>query len=263
LGIVIVLLPLALIRFSQKQYITATESMVRKLRQVNADLLRQKLAVDQLNDEMLSLLAAALDLRDPSVHSHSEQVARYATAIARDLGLSAAQVEQVRRAALLHDIGKLAVPDSVLYKAAALTPEEIIAIRQHPIVGADLLARFQSFHALTDCVRHHHEHYDGTGYPDRLAGTEISLEARIVGLADAVEAMASARPYQPALPVASITAELQRCAGTQFDPEIVAVFFAILERQGDGVLVDSTRSSRSWQESRLRTMQQCMPAATS
>jgi diguanylate cyclase (GGDEF)-like protein/putative nucleotidyltransferase with HDIG domain len=263
LGIVIVLLPLALIRNSQKQYITATESMVGKLRQVNADLLRQKQAVDQLNDEMLCLLAAALDLRDPSVQSHSEQVARYATAIARDLGLSTAQVEQVRRAALLHDIGKLAVPDSVLYKAAPLAPDEIVAIRQHPIIGADLLARFRSFHAVTDCVRHHHEHYDGTGYPDGLAGNEISLEARIVGLADAVEAMASARPYQPALPVASITAELQRCAGTQFDPEIVTTFFAILERQGDGVLVDSTRSTRSWHESQLRTMQPCMPAATS
>ncbi len=238
-GITLLLLPLIVIRYGQKQYISATEAMVHKLQQTNADLVQQKQAVEHLNQEMLDLLAAAVDLRNHSVQSHSTQVARYATDIARHLGLPESQVEQVRKAALLHDIGKLAIPDHILYKSASLTAQEYAAIQQHPVVGAELLARFSSFRRLTPFVLHHHEHYDGGGYPDRLAGVQIPLEARIVGLADAVEAMASRRPYQPPMPAAAIKGELRRCSGTQFDPRVVDAFLAILERQGDEILVDS------------------------
>jgi diguanylate cyclase (GGDEF)-like protein/putative nucleotidyltransferase with HDIG domain len=242
-GIILMLLPLFIIRYSQKQYISATEAMVHKLQQTNTDLVEQKQAVEQLNREMLDLLAASLDLRFHSVQSHSAQVARYATEIARRLDLPESRIEQVRKAALLHDIGKLAVPDHILNKAAPLTAEEYAAIQQHPVVGAALLERFSSFRCLTDFVRYHHEHYDGTGYPKGLAGVRIPLEARIVGLADAVEAMASERPYHPAMLPTTIKEELKRCSGTQFDPQIVDVFFAILERQGDTILVDSAHSS--------------------
>ena len=238
-GITLLLLPLIVIRYGQKQYISATEAMVLKLQQTNADLMQQKQAVEHLNQEMLDLLAAAVDLRNHSVQSHSTQVARYATDIARHMGLPESQVEQVRKAALLHDIGKLAIPDHILYKSASLTAQEYAAIQQHPVVGAELLARFSSFRRLTPFVLHHHEHYDGGGYPDRLAGVQIPLEARIVGLADAVEAMASRRPYQPPMPADAIKGELRRCAGTQFDPRVVDAFFAVLERQGDEILVDS------------------------
>jgi diguanylate cyclase (GGDEF)-like protein/putative nucleotidyltransferase with HDIG domain len=241
-GILLVLVPLVIIRYGQKQYISATEAMVHKLQQANGDLVQQKQAVDQLNREMLDLLAASLDLRNHSVQSHSMQVARYATDIARRLNLPEGRIEQVRKAALLHDIGKLAVPDTILNKPAPLSAEEYAAIQQHPVVGAALLERFSSFRCLTDFVLHHHEHFDGTGYPTGLAGAQIPLEARIVGLADAVEAMASQRPYHPAMPAAAIKDELRRCSGTQFDPHIVDVFFGILERQGDEIIVDSTRS---------------------
>jgi putative nucleotidyltransferase with HDIG domain len=262
IGIVVIILPLAVVRYGQKQYIAMTEAMVNKLQQANQDLVGQKQAVEQLNGEMLTLLAAALDLRDPSVQSHCEQVAAYATAIAAEFDLSKSRIEQVRRAALLHDIGKLAVPDSVLYKAAPLNHDEYAAILQHPVMGAQLLERFSSLHALADFVRHHHEHFDGSGYPDGLRGDQIPLEARIIGLADAVEAMASERPYQPALPLAAIRSELRRCCGTQFDPQVVGVFLSILDRRGDEFLVDSARHKRCWQSAPLRTMQPCMPAVT-
>jgi putative nucleotidyltransferase with HDIG domain len=241
-GILLMLLPLVIIRYSQKQYISATEAMVSKLQQTNADLLQQKQAVEQLNREMLDLLAASLDLRHRSVQSHSAQVARYATDIARRLDLPEERIEQVRQAALLHDIGKLAVPDEILNKNAPLSAEEYTAVQQHTVVGAALLERFSSFHYLTKFVLHHHEHYDGTGYPAGLAGAEIPLEARIVGLADAVEAMASQRPYHAAMPAAAIKDELRRCAGSQFDPHLVDIFFGILATEGDDILVDSAHS---------------------
>jgi putative nucleotidyltransferase with HDIG domain len=262
IGIVAIILPLAVVRYGQKQYIAVTEAMVHKLQQANQDLVQQKQAVEQLNGEMLTLLAAALDLRDPSVQSHCEQVAAYATAIAAELNLPQSRIEQVRRAALLHDIGKLAVPDSVLYKAAPLDHEEYAAILQHPVVGAQLLERFSSLHPLADFVRHHHEHFDGSGYPEGLRGEQIPLEARIVGLADAVEAMASERPYQRSLPLATICSELRRCCGTQFDPQVVNVFLSILDRRGNEFLVDSARRKRCWRSAPPRTMQPCMPAAT-
>jgi len=203
---------------------------------------QQKQAVDQLNGEMLDLLAASLDLRNHSVQSHSTQVARYATDIARRLNLPEGRIEQIRKAALLHDIGKLAVPDHILNKSAPLSAEEYASIQQHPAIGAALLERFSSFRCLTAVVLHHHEHYDGTGYPAGLAGADIPLEARIVGLADAVEAMASQRPYHPPMPAAAIKNELRRCSGTQFDPHIVDAFFAILDSEGDDILVDSAGS---------------------
>jgi putative nucleotidyltransferase with HDIG domain len=262
IGILIVLLPLAIIRYGQKQYVEATEGMLTKLQRANEELEQQKQELKHRNGEMLKLLAAALDLRDPSVQSHSEQVAMYATAIARHLHLPAARVELIRQAALLHDIGKLAVPDRVLFKSTRLSPEEYAAVKEHPVVGAGLLQQFTSLDAVAGFVLHHHEHFDGTGYPDRLAGEQIPLEARIVGLADAVEAMASARPYQPALAVADVKAEIQRCSGTQFDPQIVAAFFAVLARGGDDVLIDTARPLRTWDTASTRIAPTCMPAAT-
>jgi HD-GYP domain-containing protein (c-di-GMP phosphodiesterase class II) len=130
------------------------------------------------------------------------------------------------------------------------------------VVGAQLLERFSSLHPLADFVRHHHEHFDGSGYPDGLHGEQIPLEARIVGLADAVEAMASERPYQRSLPLTAIRNELRRCCGTQFDPQVVTVFLSLLEGRGDEFLVDSARRKRCWQSAPPRTMQPCMPAVT-
>ncbi len=224
LGIIVILTPLFILRYSQKQYINHTEKMVSKLRQNNAELSRRNEEIESLNEEMLKLLAAVLDLRDPAVHNHSSQVAFYAVQIARELRLPAAQIEQIRRAGLLHDIGKLAIPERVLFKSTKLTNEEYAAVKQHPDIGANILAEFHSFQSVTNFVRYHHEHFDGSGYPDGLTGTEIPLEARILGLADAVEAMASERPYHHAANADEVKRELVRCAGTHFDPEVVNAF---------------------------------------
>jgi len=240
IGVGIILLPLVILRYSHKQYIDHTETLVGVLQQKNAKLYRQNQEIEILNAEMLDLIAAMLDLRDSSVQNHSSQVALYATEIAKQMGMSGAQIDQVRKAALLHDVGKLAIPESLLNKPATLNEAEYELVKRHPDIGAALLNDFHSFRSIVEFVRHHHERYDGSGYPAGQVGAEIPLEARILGLADAVEAMASARPYHQAMPVAGIRAELSRCSGTQFDPVVVEAFLRVLEQRGDQIIIDSS-----------------------
>ena len=242
LGILFMLVPLLMLRYSQKQYVDRTEAIVLQLRTQNSELIQQAAEISLLNDEILLVLAKALDLRDPYVSEHSHHVALYAELIARELGLATEHVELVRRAGLLHDIGKLGIPEAVLYKPARLTDEEYEVIKKHPTVGAELVQGCHSLQSIVPFIRHHHEHYDGKGYPAGLAGTAIPLEARIVGLADAIEAMASDRPYHKAMPLPAIQAEIKRCAGTQFDPAIVDLFSKILDRVGNQLVTNSARN---------------------
>lgn len=240
-GILVVLVPLLILRYTQKQYIDHTEAMMKRLHAKNAELVQQAKEISTLNEEMLKLMASALDLRDPHVVSHSHQVARYAVLIAQELGLPEERMELMQQAGVLHDIGKLAISETVLFKPAALTDEEYAQVKQHVRIGADLIQSYHSFHGISGFVLHHHEHFDGSGYPDGLAGSQIPLEARILGLADAVEAMASDRPYHKGMTVDEIRAEVTRCSGTQFDPMIVKAFLNVLERQGDQIIVDSAQ----------------------
>jgi diguanylate cyclase (GGDEF)-like protein/putative nucleotidyltransferase with HDIG domain len=175
----------------------------------------------------LVMLAETLDLRDASTSRHSQTVGRYAAAVAERLGLDAEHVERVRLAGVLHDIGKISMPDAVLQKRGPLTPSERALIERHPDLGARML-NGAGLDDLAEWVRCHHERVDGAGYPTGLAGDAIPLEARILGVADAYEAMTTDRPYRSALPPEEARAELRRHAGTQFDPRIVAVF---LERE--------------------------------
>jgi HD-GYP domain-containing protein (c-di-GMP phosphodiesterase class II) len=143
---------------------------------------------------------------------------------------------------LIHDIGKLAIPEAILFKPGRLTADEYEVIKEHVTVGADLLDDFQSLQSVGTFVRHHHERYDGRGYPDGLKGEEIPLEARILALADAVEAMASDRPYRPGSTVAAILKEIQHEAGAQFDPRVVDAFVTVVTTQGDSTIVNSARN---------------------
>jgi diguanylate cyclase (GGDEF)-like protein len=183
----------------------------------------------------LYALVAMIDAQHLHTRDHSENVASYAVALGQRLGLDHDRVVRLRRAALLHDVGKVSVSASILDKPAALTDDEYGQIKGHAPVGGTLLA-----HAgLADesrWVRHHHERVDGRGYPDGLEGGEIPLEARIIFVADSFEAMTSDRPYHAGMPVADALAELRRCAGGQFDPEVVEAMAALLEDGGLTVL---------------------------
>src|SRR5262249_14554007 len=172
------------------------------------------------------LLAEALDLRDPSTGLHSRTVGDFARLIATRLQLAPERVERVHAAGVLHDLGKLGIADAILYKPGALTDSEWAEMQRHPEIGARIL-----LHAgLTDIaqwVRAHHERLDGRGYPDRLSGEQIPVEARILAVADAYEAMIADRPYRAGMATADARAELERCAGSQFDPAVVRAFLGL------------------------------------
>lgn len=162
-----------------------------------------------------------MDERDASTDTHAADVAELSRAVAVEMCCEPLNTSTISLAARLHDIGKVAVPDAILRKAGRLTEEEWATMRKHPEVGADVLRRIPSLRSCAPLVRSHHERYDGAGYPDGLVGDEIPLGARVISAADAFDAMVSGRPYREAIGRAAALAELQRCAGTQFDPRVV------------------------------------------
>jgi diguanylate cyclase (GGDEF)-like protein/putative nucleotidyltransferase with HDIG domain len=173
-------------------------------------------------------LAKAVDARDTYTGSHSERVSELAAQIAIRLGLDREQVELTRLAGSLHDLGKLAIPEEILRKAGELTDSERLVLERHPQIGFRMLDSL-GVDPVADIVLHHHERWDGIGYPDGLGGDDIPLGARIIFVADAFDAMTSDRCYRPKRSAAEALAELERCAGTQFDPLIVSAFAAELE----------------------------------
>jgi diguanylate cyclase (GGDEF)-like protein/putative nucleotidyltransferase with HDIG domain len=180
---------------------------------------------------MVRALALLVEARDQSTGHHGDDVACLATELAQSLGLSDADVYVLRLAAWLHDIGKVAVPDAVLLKPARLTTEEWALMRAHPAVGADVVECVPGLRAIAPIIRAHHERWDGQGYPDGVAGAEIPLAARIICVADAFLTITSDRPYQRARSVEEARAEMRRCSGSQFDPEVVEALEALLEQK--------------------------------
>ncbi len=178
-------------------------------------------------------LAAAVEAKDAVTHGHSERVAAYARTTALALGLPAAEVERVELAALLHDIGMIGVPDALLSKAGGLDAVEWAVIRGHVVRGARILAHNPALAPLAPLVRHHHERYDGDGYPAGLARDEIPLGAAIIAVAEAFDTMTVDRPYGEALSRERALAELGRCQGTQFHPHVVAAFLGTHYGVGD------------------------------
>jgi putative nucleotidyltransferase with HDIG domain len=179
----------------------------------------------------LEALLAALDTRDTETEGHSERVAAYTMLIAQQLNLSEAELQHIEHGALLHDIGKIGVPDHILYKPGPLTPEEWEVMKQHPVIGYKMCMKIEMLRPAAPIVLHHHERWDGRGYPYGLNGAEIPLGARIFAIADTLDAMTSDRPYRKALSFAQAREEIERCAGSQFDPELVRVFLELPEEQ--------------------------------
>ena len=179
--------------------------------------------------EVLERLALAAEYRDDDTGEHTKRVGRISSLLARAHGLPPAEVVVIRRAAPLHDVGKIGIPDSILLKPGRLTPEEFEFMKTHTTIGAKILSggRFPLLQVAQGIALTHHERWDGAGYPQGLRAESIPLPGRIVAVADAFDAMTSARPYKAAWPVAKAVAELERCAGTQFDPKIIEAFLSL------------------------------------
>ncbi len=173
---------------------------------------------------ILAALSRAIETRDPYTCGHSTRVTRLAEALARRLGWNEDRLAALRVGGRLHDVGKLAIAETILLKPGRLEPAELAQIRQHPAVGARMIRRFAFAREALPYVLYHHERWDGGGYPTGKAGKTIPVEARVLALADAFDAMTSARPYRAALEPAMALEEVERCAGTQFDPSLAVAF---------------------------------------
>jgi putative nucleotidyltransferase with HDIG domain len=209
LGLILLFLPLGAVYYSLRSY-------------------------QQLRDQTrytIEALAEAVDRRDPYTFQHSQRVKEYVEKIAERLNLSPGEVESMVWAASIHDLGKIDVPEGILSKPGPLEDDEWRIIREHSAVGADIVDRISFHPTARSIIRHHHEWFDGSGYPNGVAGNRIPVGARILAVADAFEAMTSDRPYRPALSFQAAVAELEAGRGTQFDPAIVDTFLTILEEE--------------------------------
>ena len=203
----------------------------RNLEQLVEDRTAQlKGALEQLErsyDDTLEALGGALDLKDAETEGHCKRVTAFTIAIAKAMRVEPTLLPQIARAAFLHDIGKMAIPDNILRKPGPLSAEEREIMRGHCEIGYNMVTRIPFLREAAEIVLSHQEYYDGTGYPRGLRGEQIPLGARIFAVADALDAMISDRPYRKALPISHAQDEIQRCAGTQFDPRVVEVFLSM------------------------------------
>jgi diguanylate cyclase (GGDEF)-like protein/putative nucleotidyltransferase with HDIG domain len=227
--------PLLLMRKTQEAYLSHTRRSAQKLRQAAETIHTQNVSLEQANRLLkerstaaMESLSATVDARDAYTAGHSRRVQQLALAIGRELGLSQAELDLLGHAALFHDIGKLAIPDSILLKPASLTEEEWALMQRHADEGARIIDRLGFLGDAVPAIRHHHERFDGTGYPDRLRHEEIPLGARIIHVADALDSMLTTRIYRAARPLEEALAELRGAAGTQFCPRCVAALERIL-----------------------------------
>jgi diguanylate cyclase (GGDEF)-like protein/putative nucleotidyltransferase with HDIG domain len=227
--------PLLLMRKTQEAYLAHTQRSAQKLRQAAETIQTQNVSLEQANRLLkerstaaMESLSATVDARDSYTAGHSRRVQQLALAIGRELGLSQPELDLLGHAALFHDIGKLAIPDAILLKPASLTTDEWALMQRHADEGARIIDRLGFLNDAVPAIRHHHERFDGTGYPDRLTGEEIPLGARIIHVADALDSMLTTRIYRAARPAAEAIGELRRAAGTQFCPRCVTALERIL-----------------------------------
>ncbi|MGO8971761.1 MAG: HD domain-containing phosphohydrolase [Myxococcaceae bacterium] len=212
------------IELARKRY---QKKLERKVRDRTAELRSAFKDIAQTYQNTLLALVAALDAREHETSDHSQRVVKYTTAIAERLSMHGPELEELGRGALLHDVGKIGVPDAVLLKPGKLTPDEWGEMRKHPDIGYQMIQSIPFLATPATIVLSHQERFDGGGYPRRLRGEEIHIGARIFAVADTLDAMTSDRPYRKATSFENAMAEVQRCAGSQFDPEVVRAFVDI------------------------------------
>ncbi len=197
-------------------------------RQQQEELDKRKKNIEEMSLQLMQMLSTTIEAKDEYMKGHSHRVAEYSVLIARELGWNEKELSNLKNAAHLHDIGKIAIPDTILNKPSKLSEEEFSIIKEHTIIGANILKNISLIDHVQEIVRNHHERYDGNGYPDGLKGKEIPLHARIVAVADSYDAMSSQRIYRNQLPPEKIIQELENNKGTQFDPEITDIFLKLL-----------------------------------
>lgn len=239
-------------------------NIIRTLRNLqDMELHRQKIEVEKskqqterISLQMMQTLATTIEAKDEYTRGHSYRVAEYAALIAKELGWSQDEITNLKHAAHLHDIGKIVIPDSVLNKPTQLTENEDNLLKKHTIIGAEILKDVTLIPHVVEVTRNHHEHYDGSGYPDGLAGTEIPIYARIIAVADCYDAMNSRRIYRNALSQDEIYEEILKNKGTQFDPEIADIFLTLLTENQIPDLDDFSESSSATHDSVATQMQE-------
>ena len=199
-----------------------------EIKQINEKLEDSKEQLEQAYLDMVETLRYTVEAKDSYTRGHSDRVSEYSVLIGEKLGLPEDQIKTLRIGGLFHDIGKIGIPDSILLKPAKLTDDEYSQIKNHPSIGAHILGSAVIFKDIIPIVKHHHERYDGNGYPSRLKGEEIPYIARIAAVADTFDAMTSRRSYRGPIDIEHVKEEIKRCEGTQFDPQIAEAFLDIL-----------------------------------
>jgi diguanylate cyclase (GGDEF)-like protein/putative nucleotidyltransferase with HDIG domain len=234
-GLAVFAVPLLLMRKTQEAYLKHTQKSAQKLREAAETIQSQNVSLEQANKALrerstaaMESLSATVDARDSYTAGHSRRVQQLSLAIGRELSLSQAELELLGYAALFHDIGKLGIPDAILLKPASLTAEEWVLMQRHAEEGARIIDRLGFLEDAVPAIRHHHERFDGTGYPDRISGDEIPLGARIIHVADALDSMLTTRIYRAARPVNEALTEVKDKAGSQFCPRCVSALERIL-----------------------------------
>lgn len=209
---------------------------MRLISQINKELMKSKEELEKAYLDTIKTLRYTVEAKDKYTRGHSDRVSAYSVLIGKYMGLSPEDLKILEIGGLFHDIGKIGVPDAVLLKEGKLTDEEYSEIKNHPSIGKHILSNASTFDNIIPIVYHHHEKFDGHGYPGKIAGEEIPLFARIAAVADTFDAMTTKRSYRNALPLDVVRAEIVRVNGTQFDPQVADVFLDILDNHYDEIL---------------------------
>lgn len=202
---------------------------MKTIKQINKELFDKNEELEKAYLDTIGILRQTVEAKDPYTRGHSDRVSEYSVLIGKKLGLDETTLHILQIGGLFHDIGKIGIPDSILLKDSKLSDDEYSQIKNHPMIGVHMLGDADIFKDILPMVKHHHERFDGKGYPSQLSGTAIPYIARIAAVADTFDAMTSKRSYRNALPLDVVRAEIDKCAGSQFDSDIVKVFLAILD----------------------------------
>lgn len=208
---------------------------MKTIQKINEELRDKNDELEKAYLDTIGILRQTVEAKDPYTRGHSDRVSEFAVLIGTKMGLDEKTIHILKIGGLFHDIGKIGIPDSILLKESKLSDDEYSQIKNHPTIGAHILGNATVFQDIIPIVKYHHERYDGRGYPSQLAGTDIPLIARITAVADAFDAMTSKRTYRDSLPIEKVKEEIERCSGTQFDPEIAKVFLDILNNHYDEI----------------------------
>ena len=206
------------------------------IKKINIELKESQENLEKAYLESIQTLRYTVEAKDRYTRGHSDRVAEYSVLIGKHMGLSEEELKTLRIGGLFHDIGKIGIPDAILLKEGKLDDNEYSEIKNHPSIGKHILSNASIFSNIIPIVYHHHEKYNGTGYPEQLAGENIPLLARITAVADTFDAMTSKRSYRNAIPLEYVRAEIEKCSGTQFDPKIANIFLDILDNHYDEIL---------------------------